>query len=89
MKCRGIVEIVTKGSAENPHFCIINPGKIEKEKLPLLFDPLYKADISRNKGGSGLGLTISKRIAEFHNGSLRVENLDEQRVCFTLSLNCA
>jgi two-component system sensor histidine kinase BaeS len=87
MTIQGIVEIEAGGTAESPHFRVINPGTIEEEHLSLLFDPLYKTDRSRNKRGSGLGLTISRRIAEFHNGSLRVENLDEHRVCFTLSLN--
>ncbi|QEN08424.1 HAMP domain-containing histidine kinase [Oceanispirochaeta crateris] len=87
MNSGGTVEIMATGTAESPCFKVINPGHIPEEHLPHLFDPLYKTDKSRKKEGSGLGLTISRRIAEFHRGSLVVENLEEQRVCFTMSLN--
>jgi len=83
----GQVEITVTGSCESPRFQVYNPGTIPEEHLPHIFDPLYKSDISRNKEGSGLGLTISKKIAEYHNGSLRVENMTNGRVCTTFSLN--
>ena len=83
----GTVEIIVAGTAESPYFRVINPGNIPEEHLPHIFDPLYKTDRSRKKEGSGLGLTISRRIAKFHRGSLEVENMAEERVCFTLSLN--
>jgi two-component system sensor histidine kinase BaeS len=47
------------------------PG-VGSADLPLLFEPLHRAERSRSRefGGSGLGLSISRRIVEAHGGSI-------------------
>lgn len=47
------------------------PG-VPDDALPHLFDRLYRVDASRNRhqGGSGLGLSICRRIIELHSGSI-------------------
>lgn len=49
---------------------------IPQEALPLLFDPFYRVDGSRQRssGGVGLGLTLVKRIVEAHQGTVTVES---------------
>lgn len=49
---------------------------IPKEKLPTLFEAFSQADISttRQYGGTGLGLTISKNLCELMGGELTVES---------------
>jgi len=51
------------------------PGVPEHE-LERLFDPFYRLESSRNRdhGGTGLGLTIARGIAEQHGGSLVLKN---------------
>jgi len=41
--------------------------------LPRLFDRFYRTDKSRRAGGSGLGLSIVRQVAELHGGSASAE----------------
>ena len=43
---------------------------IEEEKLHRIFDKFYQCEESHKKSGSGLGLSISKRIIELLNGTI-------------------
>lgn len=49
-----------------------NGQGIEEADLPYIFDRLYRADVSRNssKGGSGLGLSIAKKVIDEHGGKI-------------------
>ena len=53
-----------------------NGSGIPAENLPHIFKRFYRVgeDRSRKTGGSGLGLTISKIIAEAHKGNIEVES---------------
>jgi signal transduction histidine kinase len=42
--------------------------------LPHVFEPFYRADQARTGVGSGLGLTLAKRIVEALGGSIRAES---------------
>jgi signal transduction histidine kinase len=61
---------------------------ISKEDLPFIFDRFYQA--KRQNGekieGSGIGLSIAKRIVELHRGSLEVESSLNRGTTFTFSL---
>jgi signal transduction histidine kinase len=52
------------------------PG-IPEEELERVFEPFYRLESSRNRdsGGTGLGLTIARDVAQAHGGSLRLANL--------------
>ena len=50
---------------------------IEESALPFIFERFYRVDASRNRdvGGSGLGLSIAKWIAETHGAEIRAESV--------------
>ena len=45
-----------------------------KKTLSKLFEPFFKADESRHSEGSGLGLSICKKIIEEHNGGILAQS---------------
>ena len=60
--------------------------------LPKIFDLFTQVDSAaeRSKGGLGVGLALSKKLAEMHEGSIEVESPGEDRgAVFTLRLPLA
>lgn len=57
-------------------------------EIPKIFDRFYRVDKARSRelGGSGLGLSISKWIAEIHGGSIQVESEVNVGSTFTVTL---
>jgi histidine kinase len=66
------------------------PG-IADENLSIIFDRFYRADMARGteKGGSGLGLSIAKRIIEEHHGSIWAESQKRQGTTISFTLKKA
>jgi two-component system, OmpR family, sensor kinase len=49
---------------------------LAEEFMARVFDRFTRADVARGRGGSGLGLSIVKTIAESHAGTAHIENAD-------------
>ncbi len=62
---------------------------IAREKLPAIFEKFTQADASttRRFGGSGLGLSISRSLAELMGGELTAESAEGEGSCFTMTLS--
>jgi signal transduction histidine kinase len=72
-KKKGRIQIRIKDDGDSVRVEIEDNGKgIAKEDLPNIFDRFYRTDASRNssQGGSGLGLSIAKKIIEEHCGRI-------------------
>ena len=61
---------------------------IASDHLPHLFDRFYRVDKTRSRaaGGAGLGLAISRWIAEAHGGSVHAESSPGEGSKFTVRL---
>ena len=61
---------------------------IPKEKWHLLFRPFQQVDASltRHHEGTGLGLALTKRLAELHGGTVSVESVEHQGSTFRIWL---
>ncbi len=63
---------------------------ISSQDLPHIFDRFYRADSSRSMtGGTGLGLTIVKKIIEAHGGKISAESNVGQGTTFRIKLPTA
>lgn len=64
---------------------------IAAEDLPFVFERFYRADRSRARatGGSGLGLTIARRIVEQHGGIISVRSEVGKGTTFAFTLPVA
>ena len=70
---KGIIQIRVKDVGDFVQIEIEDNGKgIAAKDLPYIFDRFYRTDVSRNsaKGGSGIGLSIVRKILEDHGGKV-------------------
>ena len=74
----GRVEVSAKLVNDKIEITVADTGiGIKNDKLERIFESFQQADgsTSREYGGTGLGLTISKQLVELHGGEMRVESV--------------
>ena len=72
-KKKGVIQIRVKDVGDFIQVEIEDNGKgIASKDLAYIFDRFYRTDVSRNssKGGSGIGLSIVRKILEDHGGKV-------------------
>lgn len=75
------ISILVKDVGDFVQIEISDNGKgIATHDLPYVFDRFYRADASRNSaaGGSGIGLSIVKKIVEDHGGKIWVTSKENE-----------
>jgi len=73
----GEIRIKASKADQRVRLSLFNTGRgIPKADLDKVFEQFYRVEKSRSLryGGSGLGLTIVKRIVELHGGTLEIES---------------
>jgi signal transduction histidine kinase len=84
----GQIEMCGRAENEAIVLTVADSGTgIAPEHLPHVFERFYKVDASRtrDRNGSGLGLSIAKAIVERHRGSIQVTSVPG-RTAFTIVL---
>lgn len=88
-KNKGIINIYISDLIDYVQIDIKDNGiGISKKDTPYIFDRFYRADASRSskKGGSGLGLSIVKKIIEDHSGSMWVSSEEGEGTTISFTL---
>ncbi|MCB2354673.1 sensor histidine kinase [Clostridium estertheticum] len=90
------LRISMKEDDENVLISFINDtNMLSEDDIPHLFNRFYMQDSSRNQGGTGLGLTVAKLLAEEMGGILKVSIIDKESlnsekykftICFELCI---
>ena len=64
---------------------------IDELELKNIFKPFYQVDgsSSRSYGGTGIGLTLAKKLTELNNGTITVTSKRSQGSTFTFTLPSA
>ena len=73
----GRIEVMGNQSAAELMITVTNTGPgVADAEIPKVFDQFYRGEKSRSLryGGSGLGLSIVKRIVELHGGKVKFES---------------
>lgn len=73
----GTITVTAREKGKQVEVMVADTGEgIPSEDLPNIFERFYRVDKSRTRatGGSGLGLTIAKRLVEAHGGSIGVQS---------------
>ncbi|KDE48533.1 hypothetical protein DI43_03230 [Geobacillus sp. CAMR12739] len=81
------IQLQRRGEQAIITFSDTGPG-ISEHDQPRIFERFYKADKSRHRaaGGSGLGLSIAKKIVDIHHGTISVQSQPGEGATFIVEL---
>jgi len=85
----GSITVAVKQQGNWVEVSVTDTGEgIPAEDLPNIFERFYRVDKSRARatGGSGLGLTIAKRLVEAHGGKIEAQSEPGKGSCFSFTI---
>lgn len=86
---KGLIKVMLQQKGRHFYLTVWNTvEEIQKGNLDILFERFYRLDTSRNSktGGSGIGLSIVKSIAEAHKGKVQARSEDGKSLEITVIL---
>ncbi|TEB07555.1 Signal transduction histidine-protein kinase BarA [Pelotomaculum schinkii] len=87
-----IVEAGLEEATDSVNISVKDSGiGIDERDLEKIFNPFYQVDgaASRNFGGTGIGLTLAKKLVELNGGNITVSSRRSQGSVFTFTLPVA
>ena len=84
-----IITVEVGRKTDMPYIRVIDRGiGIPKDELPKVFDRFHRVDKARSRkmGGSGLGLSLAKEIAQAMNATLSLESIEGVGTTVTIEL---
>jgi signal transduction histidine kinase len=86
----GTIRIAARRAADGLEVAVEDTGEgIAPEDLARVFEPFFRGDPSRSRGGAGLGLTLAKRIVETLGGRIGAESTPAHGSRFAVRLPIA
>lgn len=88
----GKIELSLTSKNDKVSLSVFNTGvPIPKDNIPHLFERFYRVDKARSRenGGSGLGLSIAKRIIENNEASISIISNQDNGTLFTCTFKAA
>jgi len=85
----GQITLALERHADHIECSVTDTGSgLSPEALTLVFERFWRADKARGRqgGGSGLGLSICKKLVEAHGGQMTVSSAPGQGTCFRFTL---
>ncbi len=74
-KQNGEITVTLLSRGEYAELCVKDNGiGISQEDITKIFDRFYRSEKSRSSGGTGLGLSFVKEIAEIHSAEISVDS---------------
>lgn len=85
----GVIRVALFQEESGQRVTVANTGPgIDPADLPFIFERFYRGDRSRSRatGGSGLGLTIARKLVEAHGGRITAESRPGEETVFSFDL---
>jgi signal transduction histidine kinase len=80
------IQVRLDGRGDNVVVSVQNAGEIPPEVLPSIFAPYRSGRPQHESGGLGLGLYITREIAQMHGGDVKVRSTPELGTVFDVTL---
>ena len=92
LKVEALPTHTSDAAMESLRFSVLDTGiGINPDQLEAMFDPFVQVDssLTRQHGGTGLGLSLVKKLTELHGGKVGVTSEPNCGSCFTVDLPLA